>query len=48
MSLKAIIDGLQAGYGIGYDPDIDRLVETSMRILGTGMLDEEKLEALDD
>jgi hypothetical protein len=48
MLLKAIIDGLQAGYGIGYDPDIDRLVETSMRILGTGMLDEEKLEALDE
>lgn len=39
--LKAIIDGIQAGYGIGYEPDIDRLVQTSMRILGTGLLSEE-------
>lgn len=39
--MKAIIDGLQAGYGIGYDPDIDRLVQTSMRVLGTGILKEE-------
>ena len=42
--LKAIIDGLQAGYGIGYDPDIDRLVMTSMRILGTGILEDDQLE----
>jgi len=40
--LKAIIDGLQAGYGIGYDPDIDRLVRTSMRVLGDGILEDEK------
>ena len=39
--LKAIIDGLEAGYGIGYDPDIDRLVQTSMQILGRGLLSEE-------
>ncbi|MFB6351995.1 MAG: TetR/AcrR family transcriptional regulator [Bradymonadaceae bacterium] len=40
--MKAIIDGLQAGYGIGYDPDIDRLVQTSMRVLGTGILEEDE------
>ncbi len=39
--LKAIIDGLQASYGIGYEPDLDHFVPTSMQILGQGMLDEE-------
>lgn len=39
--LKAIIDGMRAGYGIGYDPDIDKLVQTSMKIIGRGILAEE-------
>lgn len=40
--LKAIIDGLQASYGIGYEPDLDNFVPTSMQILGQGMLDAEE------
>jgi len=39
--LKAIIDGIQASYGIGYDPDVNSLVQTSMQILGRGILAEE-------
>jgi AcrR family transcriptional regulator len=39
--LKAIIDGIQAGYGIGYDPDNDRLLQTTMQILGKGLMAEQ-------
>jgi AcrR family transcriptional regulator len=39
--LKAIIDGIQASYGIGYDPDVNSLVQTSMQILGRGILAED-------
>jgi len=39
--LKAIIDGMRAGYGIGYEPDAEKLVETSVKILGQGILAED-------
>ncbi|MFB6262172.1 MAG: TetR/AcrR family transcriptional regulator [Bradymonadaceae bacterium] len=38
--LKSIIDGIRAGFGIGFQPDIDRLVGTTMQILGDGMFAE--------
>lgn len=39
--LKAIIDGMRAGYGIGYEPDPEKLVRTSVKILGQGVLAED-------
>lgn len=38
--LKSIIDGIRAGFGIGFEPDVDRLVGTTMQILGDGMFAE--------
>jgi AcrR family transcriptional regulator len=46
LMLKAIIDGMRAGYGIGYEPDPEKLVETSAKILGKGLLAEDT-DALD-
>jgi AcrR family transcriptional regulator len=44
--LKAIIDGIEAGFAIGYDLDIETLVSTAMTILGRGLLEERDLGEL--
>ncbi len=44
--LKAIIDGIEGGFAIGYDLDIEQIVSTAMTLLGQGLLEERDLAEL--
>ncbi|MFU8805417.1 MAG: hypothetical protein ACNA8W_16510, partial [Bradymonadaceae bacterium] len=39
--LKAMLDGVQAAFAIGYRPDLDRLLPAAMEVLMKGLSPEE-------
>lgn len=40
IALKSLVDGVQAAYAVGYEPDRDRLVEATFALLGKGLAPE--------
>ncbi|TXD34954.1 TetR family transcriptional regulator [Lujinxingia vulgaris] len=37
IALKSLVDGVQAAYAVGYEPDRDRLVEATFALIGNGL-----------